>query len=218
MRSARHASITRCQRIGPAPSLSPSSSVGGLPKTSCSACGRLCGDHRPPESLLGVGHKAQGELLSHEALHQTFRIRKVFLPATGPAIRQRVCEVECPADRARARGVPRFGRQCSSSASQTGRQYWAVDSITTPSTSRSTSQSVSALVHVNSCDSVRHQPLRESGERASSHWSGSRAIVGFTQAAMTPTLRIKQLLGLDGSAGSIRSRRSRRRHSDLRRI
>ena len=27
----------------------------------------LAAHHRPPESLLGVGHKAQGELLSHEA-------------------------------------------------------------------------------------------------------------------------------------------------------
>src|SRR6266545_150137 len=62
--------------------------------------------YRPPESLLGVGHKAQGELLSHEALHQTFRIRKVFLPATGPAIRLRLCEMERPADRARALARP----------------------------------------------------------------------------------------------------------------
>ena len=40
--------------------------------------------------------------------------------------------------------VRRFGLQYRSSASQTGRQYCAVDSITTSSTSRSTSQSASA--------------------------------------------------------------------------
>jgi hypothetical protein len=38
----------------------------------------------------------------------------------------------------------RFDLQYRSSASQTGRQYCAVDSITTSSTSRSTSQSASA--------------------------------------------------------------------------
>lgn len=43
--------------------------------------------HRPPGSLFGVGHKAQGELLSHEALHQTFRIRSE-LPLTGHLCRQ----------------------------------------------------------------------------------------------------------------------------------
>jgi hypothetical protein len=64
-----------------------------------------------------------------------------------------------------------------------------------------------------------------SGERASSHQSGSQAIVGLTPrrndaqlSVQSRTLRIKQLLGLNGSTGSIRSRRSRRRHSDLRLI
>jgi hypothetical protein len=41
--------------------------------------------HRPPEALLGVDYKAQGQLLSHGALHQTFGVGKVFLPATTTA-------------------------------------------------------------------------------------------------------------------------------------
>jgi hypothetical protein len=83
--------------------------------------------------------------------------------------------------------VRRFGLQYRSSASQTGRQYCAVDSITTSSTSCSTSQSASnwtglvptfsrskwkspatstsatdgqhLLVHVNPREVVRHRPL-----------------------------------------------------------
>ena len=56
-----------------------------------------------------------------------------------------------------------------------------------------------------------------SGERASSHQSGSRAIAGRSRSphdaqlfSQSRTLRTKQLLGLNGSTGLIRSRRSRR--------
>jgi len=112
--------------------------------------------------------------------------------------------------------VRRFGLQYRSNASQTGRQYCAVDSITTSSTSRSTSQSASArnwtglvptfsrskwkspstatsahrngqhlLVHVNPprCGTALASP-RGSGERASSHQSGSRAIAGQNTATL----------------------------------
>ena len=62
--------------------------------------------HGPPEPLLGVGHKAQGELLCDQPLHQTFRVRKVLLATTRPAIRLRLCKVERPGERARAVARP----------------------------------------------------------------------------------------------------------------
>jgi hypothetical protein len=105
--------------------------------------------------------------------------------------------------------VRRLGRQCCSSASHTGRQYCAVDSITTSSTSRSTSQSASACSSPGLVPTLRRSnwqspstsPLAtttaniflctsipailygvglscRSGKRASSHQSGSQAVVG----------------------------------------
>ena len=67
------------------------------------------------------------------------------------------------------------------------------------------------LVHVNSRDlGTASASPRGSGERASSHQSGSRAIAGSQPRrndaqlfGQSRTLRIKQLLGLDGSTGSI---------------
>ena len=56
----------------------------------------LSAHHCPPEPLLGVGHKAQGEFLGHQVLHWTLRIRKVLLAAAGPAVRLRLCKVERP--------------------------------------------------------------------------------------------------------------------------
>src|SRR5215468_5258906 len=46
----------------------------------------------PPQTLFGIGHKAQGQLLRHKPSYQTFRIAKVFLapaPTTiGQGLRQ----------------------------------------------------------------------------------------------------------------------------------
>src|SRR5262244_293903 len=51
-------------------------------------CARECS----PQTLFGIGHKAQGQLLRHKPLYQTFRIAKVFLapaPTTiGQGLRQ----------------------------------------------------------------------------------------------------------------------------------
>src|SRR5215469_6449959 len=51
-------------------------------------CAREC----PPQTLFGIRHKAQGQLLRHKPLYQTFRIAKVFLapaPTTiGQGLRQ----------------------------------------------------------------------------------------------------------------------------------
>jgi hypothetical protein len=203
-----------------------------------------------------LGTKAQGELLRHEALHQTFRIRKVFLSATGPAIRLRLCEVERPADRARALARPalrppvqlqRFpdrtpilrGRfhddffdlaldQPVGQRAQVGgaRPDLLAIELKVPSTSTSATTTANIFL-CTSIPAIRYGIGLSwgSGERASSHQSGSRAVVGFTCGRndaqsfdQSRTLRIKQLLGLDGSTGSIRSRRSRRRHSDPRPI
>ncbi len=40
------------------------------------------------------GHKAQGQLLGHEPLHQSLCIGKVFLPTPRPAIRLRLCQMQ----------------------------------------------------------------------------------------------------------------------------
>ena len=178
----------------------------------------LAAHHGPPEPLLGVGHKAQGQLLRDQALHQPLRIREVLLAAAGPAIRLRLGEMERARRAARAPSrARRRGRQCCSSASHTGRQYCAVDSMTTSSTSRSTSQSARRAqigrassrpsgVRSGSRRRPRRRPPRPpasscarqfprsgtasasprgSGERASSHQSGSRAIVGPRRNATT---------------------------------
>ena len=54
----------------------------------------LAAHHGPPEPLLGVGHKAQGQLLRDQAFHQPLRIREVLLAAAGPTIRLRLGEME----------------------------------------------------------------------------------------------------------------------------
>ena len=100
--------------------------------------------HGPPEPLLRVGHKAQRQLLRHQPLHQPFGIREISLPSRGPRFdcacaRCNVPDIGPAPSRRRRRGC-----QYRSSASHTGRQYCAVDSITTSSTSRSASQSASA--------------------------------------------------------------------------
>ena len=66
----------------------------------------LAAHHGPPEPLLGVGHKAQGEFLGDQPLHQTFRIRKVLLAPAGAAIRLRLCKVERPGEQGAHRARP----------------------------------------------------------------------------------------------------------------
>jgi dienelactone hydrolase len=48
--------------------------------------------HRPPEPLLHVRHKAERQLLRHQALHQPLGIGKILLPPTGAAIRLGLCQ------------------------------------------------------------------------------------------------------------------------------
>jgi hypothetical protein len=79
------------------------------------------------------------------------------------------------------------------------------------------------LVDVNSRDLVRHRPLLGGAESVPCRISQGRELSpALTKRSndaqlfdQSRTLRIKQLLGLDGSTGSIRSHRSRQRHSDL---
>jgi hypothetical protein len=46
---------------------------------------------RPPQALLAIGHKAQGQLLGHQALHQTFRAGEIF--SCGRAARGSIAPV-----------------------------------------------------------------------------------------------------------------------------
>ena len=66
----------------------------------------LAAHHGPPEPLLGVGHKAQGELLGHQALHQSFGIRKVPFAPAGATIGLRLRKVKGPRHRARSCARP----------------------------------------------------------------------------------------------------------------
>ena len=49
----------------------------------------------PPLALFAIGHKAQGQLLRHKPLYQTFRIPKIFLASAPSTIGQRLCQMEC---------------------------------------------------------------------------------------------------------------------------
>jgi hypothetical protein len=49
--------------------------------------------HGPPEPLLGVGHKTEGQFLRDQALHQMFRVWEVSLPPAGGPIRLSLCKV-----------------------------------------------------------------------------------------------------------------------------
>jgi len=51
--------------------------------------------HGAPQPLLHVGDEAQAELLGDQAFQQPLRIREVLLPASRPAIRLRLGEMEC---------------------------------------------------------------------------------------------------------------------------
>ena len=69
----------------------------------------LAAHHRPPEPLLRVRHKTRGELLGHQALHQSFGIRKVPFAPAGTTIGLGLRKVKGPEHGARsyARPAPR---------------------------------------------------------------------------------------------------------------
>ncbi len=54
----------------------------------------LAAHHGAPESLLGVGHEAQGELLRDQPFHQPLSIGEILLASAGAAIRLRLSEME----------------------------------------------------------------------------------------------------------------------------
>ena len=49
---------------------------------------------RPPQALLAIGHKAQGQLLGHQPLHQTFRVGEIFLAPVRRAVRLRLGQMQ----------------------------------------------------------------------------------------------------------------------------
>ena len=51
--------------------------------------------HGPPETLFGMGHETQGQLLRHEPLHQTFGIAKVSFASPPPTVGQGLRPMEC---------------------------------------------------------------------------------------------------------------------------
>jgi hypothetical protein len=168
--------------------------------------------HRAPQPLLGVRHKAQGQLLGHQPFHQAFGIGKVLLSSAWPAIGLGLGEVQ----RARRRpgalsrlaawlpvplqrfphGPPilrgRFHddflnvlfKQPFSQTSQfvrTGPHPPPFELVLPLDFDIRHHHGQHPLVHIDSRDSVGHRfLLAGSGERASSHQSGSRAVVGFT--------------------------------------
>jgi hypothetical protein len=54
----------------------------------------LCARHGPPETLFAIGHEAQGQLLRHQPLQQTFGIAKVSLASPPPTIGQGLRQME----------------------------------------------------------------------------------------------------------------------------
>ena len=76
----------------------------------------LCAGDRPPQTLFGIGHEAQDQLLRHQPLHQTFGVAKVFLAPAPPAIGLRLRQMECPRHPARTFPTLALGFQYRSSA------------------------------------------------------------------------------------------------------
>ena len=66
--------------------------------------------HRPPQTLLGIGHKAESQFSGHQSLDQTFGIGKIPLASPPPAIglrlrqmqRSRLSALRLPASRGAA--------------------------------------------------------------------------------------------------------------------
>jgi hypothetical protein len=54
----------------------------------------LAPHHGPPEPLLDVGYKAQGQLLSDQPLHQSLRIGEISPAPTGPPVGLRLGEMQ----------------------------------------------------------------------------------------------------------------------------
>jgi serine/threonine protein kinase len=55
--------------------------------------------HRPPESLLGIRHEAEGEFLRDQPLDQAFRVRKVSLASARTLVRLRLRQMQRPRHR-----------------------------------------------------------------------------------------------------------------------
>src|SRR5438105_3027770 len=51
--------------------------------------------HRPPQALFFIRHKAEGQFLRHQSLYESFRIGEVFLAPLWPAVRLRLCQMQC---------------------------------------------------------------------------------------------------------------------------
>jgi hypothetical protein len=56
----------------------------------------LAARHRPPQSLLGIGHETQGQFAGHQPPHQSLGIGEILLAAHRPAVRLGLREVQCP--------------------------------------------------------------------------------------------------------------------------
>src|SRR6516165_8813388 len=105
----------------------------------------LCAHHCAPEPLFSIGHKAQGQLLSHQPLHQPFGAsRKSFLRPRRPRLDSACARCSAPDIGPAFSRFLHVGFQYRSSSPQTGFQYCAVDSSTTSSTCCSISHSDSS--------------------------------------------------------------------------
>src|SRR6266571_4397388 len=100
--------------------------------------------HRPPQTLLGIGHKAQSQFPGHQPFHQAFGIGKILLAPPRSAVRLHLSRMQRSGPPPCAFSLlARSGFQYLSSAPHTGFQYWAVDSRTTSSASCSSSHAAS---------------------------------------------------------------------------
>ncbi len=114
----------------------------------------------PPQTLLGIGHKAQNQFPGHQPLHQAFGVGEIPRASPSPRLDCACAKCNVPDLRLAPSRFSRSGFQYLSSASHTGFQYWAVDSITSSSASFSSSHAAS----VRSCAGLLPNILR-------SNWS-----------------------------------------------
>src|SRR4030088_3471175 len=98
----------------------------------------LLARYRPPQTLLGIRHKAQRHSVCSQPLHRSASTKSLFRPRR-PRLDCACARCSVPDLRRAPSRSSHSGFQYRSSAPQTGFQYCAVDSITTSSASCSTS-------------------------------------------------------------------------------
>ena len=69
-------------------------SIASAIYSACLICVFPMKAHTAERKRQDLALKAQGQLLSHQPLHQSFRVGEILLPPLRPAIRLRLCQMQ----------------------------------------------------------------------------------------------------------------------------